>query len=127
MKVITSVPITFLRVREDGSHTSVDCSWQISTPSIDMNVKDPADDNIMNEKRFPHHCPCVKGIHQSPGDSPHTGLVMREFDSDVVIPLLVWVVEQTFDFSAIWDAMVLICRYSKDMLSRVHSDWMLQW
>ena len=45
------------------------------------------DDYVLTWKRFLHHWPIAKGIHQSPTDSPHGGSVMRGGD---VLMLLTW-------------------------------------
>ena len=53
--------------------------------------KNLADDNVVNENRFPHHCAWLTGIQQSSLVSPPTGLVMRTFDTGVASPFTVWI------------------------------------
>ena len=60
-------------------------------------------DDVVN---FLCYCPFVKGIHQSPGDSPKKA-------SDTELWCFIWsvreqTVEQTIETPVIWDAIVFI-------------------
>ena len=37
-------------------------------------------DDVIKWKQFPRYCPFVQGIHRSPVDSPHKGIVTWTFD-----------------------------------------------
>ena len=63
-------------------------------------------DDVIKWKRFPRHWPIVRGIHQSPGDSPHKG----QRRSALMFSLIcAWrSVDQTLGTQVIWDAIALI-------------------
>ena len=41
--------------------------------------------DVITERRFPHYCPFVRGIHPLPVDSPNKGLMIRSFDVFFVV------------------------------------------
>ena len=63
-------------------------------------------DDVIKQEHFPRHWPFVRGLHQSPVNSPHRGQ-WRElwcFLWSGPVPT----VEQTMETPVIWDAMALV-------------------
>ena len=78
--------------------------WWFETPLWRQCNGEKGHDNALAWKRFPQYCPFVRGIHRSPGDSPHKGLLMQSFDSFFVVKLK-QVTQQTVDLPVIQEAL----------------------